>query len=78
MYQNVFQRVVTSIVSIVRSGGGRLYTVGLQDARSVINYNTLDDNLLYPGEPTTAADRYTALNAPGTTVCRRAAPVLSI
>lgn len=46
-------------------GGGRLYTVGLQDARSVINYNTLDDNPAYPGQPTTAADRYMALNSPG-------------
>jgi type IV pilus assembly protein PilY1 len=46
-------------------GAGRLYTVGLQDARSVINYNTLDDNPLYPDQPTTTADRYQELHSPG-------------
>ena len=31
----------------------------------MINYNTADDNALYPGEPTTSADRYTELKSPG-------------
>ena len=46
-------------------GGGRLYTVGLQDARAVINYNTTNDNLLYPDQPTAHLDRYMVLNSPG-------------
>jgi type IV pilus assembly protein PilY1 len=47
-------------------GGGRLWTVGLQDARSVINYNTADDSKQNTtGEPETAADRYLELNSPG-------------
>jgi type IV pilus assembly protein PilY1 len=46
-------------------GAGRLWTVGLQDGRSVINYSTADDDPDNPGEPTTTADRYTELKAPG-------------
>ena len=47
-------------------GAGRLYTVGLQDARSVINYNTADDSSAnITGEAETTADRYMELNAPG-------------
>ncbi|MEN8196842.1 MAG: PilC/PilY family type IV pilus protein [Pseudomonadota bacterium] len=46
-------------------GAGRLWTVGLQDARSVINYNTADDSNQSLGEAETTADRYTDLNAPG-------------
>ena len=46
-------------------GGGRLWALGLQDARSVVNYNTADDSGLDPGEAETTADRFTDLNAPG-------------
>jgi len=46
-------------------GGGRLYTVGLQDARAVINYDTTNDVLLNPDQPTASSDRYMDLNSPG-------------
>ncbi len=47
-------------------GAGRLWTVGLQDARSVINYNTADDSSTNTtDEAETTADRYMELNAPG-------------
>ena len=47
-------------------GSGRLYTVALQDATSVINYNTADDSSTNTtGEAETTADRYMVLNAPG-------------
>jgi type IV pilus assembly protein PilY1 len=46
-------------------GRGRLYAVGLQDARSVINYDTTDDDPNYEGEATTKADRTTDLRSPG-------------
>jgi type IV pilus assembly protein PilY1 len=46
-------------------GAGRLYAVGLQDARSVINYDTSDDDPDRPDEPTTTNDRSTDLNSAG-------------
>jgi len=46
-------------------GSGRLYAVSLQNASSVINYDTSDDDPANPDEPTTKSDRSTDLNAPG-------------
>ena len=46
-------------------GGGRLYAVSLQDARSVINYDTSDDNPDNPGEPTSKDDRSVELQSLG-------------
>ena len=46
-------------------GKGRLYAVDLQDASSVVNYDTTDDDPSKPDEPTTKSDRSTDLNAPG-------------
>jgi type IV pilus assembly protein PilY1 len=46
-------------------GAGRLYAVGLQDARSVINYDTSDDDPDHPDEPTSKNDRSTDLNSAG-------------
>jgi type IV pilus assembly protein PilY1 len=46
-------------------GAGRLYAVGLQDARSVINYDTSDDDPDRPDEPTSSSDRSTDLNSAG-------------
>jgi len=46
-------------------GSGRLYAVSLQNAGSVTNYDTTDDDLNRPGEATTKNDRSTDLNAPG-------------
>ena len=46
-------------------GGGRLYAVSLQDARSVMNYDTTDDNPGDPGQPTSKADRSVELRSLG-------------
>jgi len=46
-------------------GAGRLYAVGLQDARSVINYDTSDDDPGHPDEPSSKDDRSTDLNSAG-------------
>ena len=46
-------------------GRGRLYAVSLQNAGSVINYDTTDDDPDYPDEATTKNDRSTDLNSPG-------------
>lgn len=46
-------------------GAGRLYAVALQDARSVINYNTSDDSADNPDEATTKQDRYVDLTSAG-------------
>ena len=46
-------------------GAGRLYAVGLQDARSVINYDTSDDDPNNPDEPTSKADRSVELQSLG-------------
>ena len=46
-------------------GAGRLWTVALQNAFSVINHNTADDSEEYPDQATTTADRFAELNAPG-------------
>jgi type IV pilus assembly protein PilY1 len=46
-------------------GAGRLYAVSLQDARSVFNYDTSDDDPGNPGEPTSKEDRYTDLQSLG-------------
>jgi type IV pilus assembly protein PilY1 len=46
-------------------GTGRLYAVSLQNAASVVNYDTTDDDLDDPGVPTTTSDRSTDLNSPG-------------
>ena len=46
-------------------GGGRLWTVALQDARSVINYNTADDSSQNPGVAETTADRSMELDSSG-------------
>jgi type IV pilus assembly protein PilY1 len=57
---------VTASACAPSEGAGRLWTVGLQDARSVINYNTTDDSSAnITGEAETTADRYMELNAPG-------------
>lgn len=46
-------------------GAGRLYAVGLQDARSVINYDTSDDDPNNPDEATTKSDRSMELSSLG-------------
>ena len=46
-------------------GSGRLYAVALQTGRSVINYDTTDDDEDNPGYPTTKSDRSTDLNSAG-------------
>jgi len=46
-------------------GAGRLYAVGLQDARSVINYDTSDDDPDNPDQPTSKADRSVELQSLG-------------
>jgi type IV pilus assembly protein PilY1 len=46
-------------------GSGRLYAVALQTGRSVINYDTTDDDDDNPGYPTTKSDRSTDLNSGG-------------
>ena len=46
-------------------GAGRLYAVSLQDASSVINYDTTDDDPDNPDEPTTKSDRSTDLTSAG-------------
>jgi type IV pilus assembly protein PilY1 len=46
-------------------GSGRLYAVALQSGRSVINYDTSDDDVDNPGYPTTKSDRSTDLNSAG-------------
>jgi len=46
-------------------GAGRLYAVGLQDARSVINYDTSDDDSNNPDQPTSRADRSVELQSLG-------------
>lgn len=46
-------------------GRGRLYAVSLQDARSVVNYDTSDDDPSRPDEATTKSDRSTDLKSPG-------------
>ena len=46
-------------------GAGRLYAVGLQDARSVLNYDTTDDDPDNPDEPTSKSDRSNDLISAG-------------
>ncbi|HMB72271.1 MAG TPA: PilC/PilY family type IV pilus protein, partial [Gammaproteobacteria bacterium] len=46
-------------------GQGYLYAVSLQNASSVINYDTTDDDPNYAGEASTKSDRSTELNSPG-------------
>ncbi len=46
-------------------GAGRLYAVALQDAKSVINYDTSDDDASNPDQPTTKADRSVELQSLG-------------
>jgi len=46
-------------------GAGRLYAVGLQDARSVLNYDTTDDDPANPDEPTSKSDRSNDLISAG-------------
>ena len=46
-------------------GAGRLYAVSLQDATSVINYDTSDDDPNNPDEPTSRSDRSTELQSLG-------------
>ena len=46
-------------------GAGRLYAVSLQDATSVINYDSTDDDPDDPGKPTTKADRSVELQSLG-------------
>jgi type IV pilus assembly protein PilY1 len=46
-------------------GGGRLYTVALQDGTAVINYNTSDDDPDYPDRPSTIDDRSVELRSLG-------------
>jgi hypothetical protein len=46
-------------------GAGRLYAVSLQNASSVINYNTSDDDPYQPDVPTTSEDRFLDLNSAG-------------
>jgi hypothetical protein len=46
-------------------GAGRLYAVALQDARSVINYDTSDDDSSNPDEATTKSDRSIELQSLG-------------
>ena len=46
-------------------GTGRLYALSLQNATSVINYDSTDDDPNYQGVPTTKNDRSTDLDSPG-------------
>jgi type IV pilus assembly protein PilY1 len=46
-------------------GAGRLYAVALQDAKSVINYDTTDDDPDNPGQPTSKEDRSVELQSLG-------------
>ena len=46
-------------------GAGRLYAVGLQDARAVNNYDTSDDDPGNPDEPSTKNDRSVELQSLG-------------
>jgi type IV pilus assembly protein PilY1 len=46
-------------------GSGRLYAVSLQDATSVINYDTSDDDPDNPDQPTTKSDRSVELQSLG-------------
>jgi type IV pilus assembly protein PilY1 len=46
-------------------GGGRLYAVSLQDATSVMNYDTTDDNPDDPGTATSKSDRSVELRSLG-------------
>jgi len=46
-------------------GAGRLYAVSLQNASSVLNYNTSDDDPYQPDVPTTSEDRFLDLNSAG-------------
>ena len=46
-------------------GAGRLYAVSLQDATSVMNYDSTDDDPNRPDEPTTKADRSVELQSLG-------------
>jgi len=46
-------------------GVGRLYAVALQDAKSVINYDSSDDDPSNPDEPTTKNDRHVELRSLG-------------
>jgi type IV pilus assembly protein PilY1 len=47
-------------------GAGRLYAVGFQDARAVVNYDTSDDDASDPeGTPTTKEDRSVELQSLG-------------
>jgi type IV pilus assembly protein PilY1 len=46
-------------------GAGRLYAVALQDAKSVINYDTTDDDPDNPNQPTSKEDRSVELQSLG-------------
>ena len=46
-------------------GAGRLYAVSLQDATSVVNYDSSDDDPDNPGEPTSKEDRSVELESLG-------------
>ena len=46
-------------------GAGRLYAVAFQDAKSVINYDTSDDDPSNPDEPTSKEDRSVELQSLG-------------
>jgi type IV pilus assembly protein PilY1 len=46
-------------------GAGRLYAVSLQDATAVMNYDSSDDNPLYPDEPSSRSDRSVELQSLG-------------
>ena len=46
-------------------GSGRLWALDIQNAFSVVNYNTSDDTETNPDAATTKADRYTQLLSPG-------------
>lgn len=46
-------------------GAGRLYAVSFQNATSVVNYDTTDDDPGNPGEPTSKADRAVELKSLG-------------
>jgi type IV pilus assembly protein PilY1 len=59
------QKAGSSTSCAPAEGAGRLYAVGLQDARSVINYDTSDDDPDNPDEPTSKDDRSTDLSSAG-------------
>lgn len=46
-------------------GAGRLWSLDLQNAFSVVNYDSTDDDPNNPDAPTTKADRFTQLLSPG-------------